>query len=112
MMAMRTWHTDPTFAATPKDTDPPDFTPGPGTELRHALPWFDDREQIEQINQWGVRGSLVNFDVITGWLRKKSAAEFGQPLAKQTATALVQTAIKQFQKKFPEGPPDDDHDGD
>jgi len=112
-MAFRSWHIDP---STPSDPDPPKKTielgPGPGTELKHMLAWFDDDQKISAINVWGVEGSLFHIDTIIQWI-VEVAAQHALPreqITQPMATAMVHTAIKRFFKKFPDGVPTDEDD--
>ena len=66
------------------------------------------------MNDWGVEGCLQNIETITDWLLEEAEAR-GLPHGRFTRTiakSLVTTAIRRFQKKFPDGAPepdDDDH---
>jgi len=112
-MMFRAWHIDPT---TPPDPSPQKQTielgPGPGTELKHMLAWFDDDEKVAEINAWGVQGSLFHIDTIIDWLVEVAAQHQlpSEQITRPVATAMVQTAIKRFFKKFPDGVPTDEDD--
>jgi hypothetical protein len=86
---------------------------GPGSELKRMLPWLARackseplKRRIATINQWGVKGCQLNSETIAGWLVREAARhgmdEDDLPLA--TARALVRTAIRRYERKFPDGP--------
>lgn len=98
-----------------------DYRPGPGNELKKMLAWFARPSEscncdtrADTMNDWGVEGCLQNIETITDWLLEEAEAR-GLPHGRFTRTiakSLVTTAIRRFQKKFPDGAPepdDDDH---
>lgn len=100
-----------------------DYRPGPGNELKNMLAWFAKPSQtcncetrVDTMNDWGAEGCLKNIDTITDWLLEEAELR-GMPHGKFTrviAKSLVQTAVRKFQRKFPDGAPEpnDDEDGD
>jgi hypothetical protein len=66
------------------------------------------------MNDWGVEGCSRNIDTITDWLLEEAEAR-GMPHGRFTrvvAKSLVQTAIRKFHRKFPEGAPEPEDDDD
>ncbi|MDA8744807.1 hypothetical protein N9N28_09260 [Rubripirellula amarantea] len=98
-----------------------DFRPGPGNELKKMLAWFakpsescNCESRVETMNDWGVEGCLRNIDTITDWLLEEAEAR-GMPHGRFTrvvAKSLVQTAIRKFNRKFPDGAPEPEDDDD
>ena len=94
-----------------------DYRPGPGNELKKMLAWFakpsetcNCETRVDTMNDWGVEGCNQNIDTITDWLLEEAQAR-GLPHGKFTrivAKSLVQTAIRKFQRKFPDGAPEPD----
>jgi len=100
------------------------FKPGPGSELRKMLAWFARpsdtckcETRAETMNDWGVEGCRTNLDTIIEWLLEEAQLR-GLPHGKFTRTiakSLVLTAIRRFERKFPDGAPEpneDDFDAD
>jgi hypothetical protein len=98
------------------------FRPGPGSELRRMLAWFARpsdsckcETRAETMNEWGVNGCRSNLDTIVEWLLEEAELR-GLPHGKFTRTvakSLVLTAIRRFERKFPDGAPElDDTDPD
>ena len=96
--------------------------PGPGSELKKMLAWFarpsescNCETRAETMNDWGVDGCRQNFETIVDWLMEEAELR-GLPNGKFTriiAQSLVTTAIRRFERKFPDGAPDpDDEDRD
>jgi hypothetical protein len=112
-MLFRTWHT---YSSMPTDSSlisqPIELGPGPGTELKHMLAWFDDDEKAAAINAWGVQGSLFHIDTIIDWIIAVAAKHAlpSEQITRPLATAMVQTAINRFFKKFPDGVSTDEDD--
>ncbi len=69
------------------------------------------------MNDWGVEGCRTNLDTIIEWLLEEAQLR-GLPNGKFTRTiakSLVLTAIRRFERKFPDGalePNEDDPDAD
>jgi len=99
------------------------YRPGPGSELRKTLAWFarpseacNCETRAETMNDWGVDGCRANLDTIVDWLLEEAELR-GLPHGQFTRTvakSLVLTAIRRFERKFPDGAPefDDNHDAD
>ena len=100
------------------------YKPGPGSELRKMLAWFARpsdtckcETRAETMNDWGVEGCRTNLDTIIEWLLEEAQLR-GLPHGKFTRTiakSLVLTAIRRFERKFPDGAPEpneDDFDAD
>ncbi|TWU39315.1 hypothetical protein [Novipirellula artificiosorum] len=89
-----------------------DFRPGPGTELKRMLAWFAQpndscqcETRAETMNDWSADGCRDNLDTIVGWLMEEAELR-GLPHGSITRTAaktLVSTAIRKFERKYPEG---------
>jgi hypothetical protein len=99
-----------------------DFRPGPGNELKKMLAWFARpsdsckcETRADTMNDWGPEGCRQNLDTIVEWLLEEAELR-GLPSGKFTriiAKSLVITAIRRFERKFPDGAPepnDDDTD--
>lgn len=101
------------------------YKPGQGSELRKMLAWFARpsdtckcETRAEIMNDWGVEGCRTNLDTIIEWLleeaqlrgpiitRKLAHGKFTRTIAK----SLVLTAIRRFERKFPDGAPEPDED--
>jgi hypothetical protein len=101
------------------------YKPGPGSELRKMLAWFARpsdtckcETRAETMNDWGVEGCRTNLDTIIEWLleeaqlrgpfitRKLAHGKFTRTIAK----SLVLTAIRRFERKFPDGAPEPNED--
>ena len=95
------------------------YKPGPGSELRKMLAWFARpsdtckcETRSETMNDWGVEGCRKNLDTIIEWLLEEAQLR-GLPHGKFTRTiakSLVLTAIRRFERKFPDGAPEPDED--
>jgi hypothetical protein len=93
-----------------------DFRPGPGNELKKMLAWFarasdtcNCETRADTMNDWGADGCRQNLDTIVDWLMEEAELR-GLPHGKFTriiARSLVLTAIRRFERKFPDGVPDD-----
>src|SRR6056297_3070678 len=95
------------------------FRPGPGNELKRMLAWFakpsetcNCETRVDTMNDWGAEGCRRNIDTIVDWLLEEAQLR-GLPHGRFTARiarGLVNTAIRKFEQKFPEGPsePNDD----
>ncbi len=94
-----------------------DYRPGPGSELKKMLAWFarpnsscDCESHAETMNDWGADGCRENIDTILDWLMEE-AQERRLPHGRFTrivARSLVDTAIRRYESKFPDGPPEPD----
>lgn len=92
------------------------FRPGPGSELKKMLAWFarasdtcNCETRADTMNDWGTDGCRQNLDTIVEWLMEEAVLR-GLPHGKFTrviARSLVLTAIRRFERKFPDGVPDD-----
>ena len=95
------------------------YKPGPGSELRKMLAWFARpsdtckcETRAETMNDWGVEGCRTNLDTIIEWLLEEAQLR-GLPHGKFTRTiakSLVLTAIRRFERKFPDGAPEPNED--
>ena len=95
------------------------FRPGPGNELKKMLAWFakpsetcNCETRVDTMNDWGAEGCRKNIDTITQWLLEEAKLR-GLPHGRFTATiakSLVNTAIRRFESKFPDGAPESDND--
>jgi hypothetical protein len=95
------------------------YRPGPGNELRKMLAWFARpsdtckcETRAETMNDWGVEGCRTNLDTIIEWLLEEAQLR-GLPHGKFTRTiakSLVLTAIRRFERKFPDGAPEPNED--
>ncbi len=95
------------------------YKPGPGSELRKMLAWFARpsdtckcETRAETMNDWGVEGCRTNLDTIIEWLLEEAQLR-GLPNGKFTRTiakSLVLTAIRRFERKFPDGAPEPNED--
>ena len=95
------------------------FRPGPGNELKRMLAWFakpnetcNCETRVDTMNDWGAEGCRRNIDTIVDWLLEEALLR-GLPHGRFTAAiarGLVNTAIRKYEQKFPEGPsePDDE----
>ena len=68
--------------------------------------------RVDTMNDWGAEGCRRNFDTIVDWLLEEAQLR-GLPHGRFTARiarGLVNTAIRKFEQKFPEGAsePNDD----
>jgi len=98
-----------------------DYRPGPGSELKKMLAWFahpnsscDCDSRADTMNDWGADGCRENIDTILDWLMEE-AQERGLPHGRFTrvvARSLVDTAIRRYESKFPDGPPESGDDQD
>ena len=96
-------------------TDIAHYTPGPGSELKKMLAWFarsstacDCDSHAETMNEWGADGCRENIDTILDWLMEE-AHKRGLPHGRFTrviARSLVDTAIRRYERKYPDGPPE------
>jgi hypothetical protein len=86
---------------------------GPGGELKRMLPWLSKggksnvtNRRIATINQWGVKGCRLNLETIAAWLVQEAVKQgmIDDEMTLDTARALVVTAIRRFERKFPDGP--------
>ena len=62
------------------------------------------------MNDWGAAGCRENIETILDWLMEE-AQERGLPHGRFTrvvARSLVDTAIRRYECKFPDGPPEPD----
>ncbi len=95
------------------------YRPGPGSELRKMLSWFarpsdscNCETRAETMNDWGASGCRTNVDTIVDWLIEEAElrglphGQFTQVVAK----SLVLTAIRRFERKFPDGAPEPNDD--
>ena len=95
------------------------YKPGPGSELRKMLAWFARpsdtckcETRAETMNDWGVEGCRTNLDTIIEWLLEEAQLR-GLPHGKFTRTiakSLALTAIRRFERKFPDGAPEPNED--
>ena len=95
------------------------YKPGPGSELPKMLAWFARPSdtckcatRAETMNDWGVEGCRTNLDTIIEWLLEEAQLR-GLPHGKFTRTiakSLVLTAIRRFERKFPDGAPEPNED--
>ncbi|QDT10741.1 hypothetical protein [Planctomycetes bacterium K23_9] len=95
------------------------YRPGPGNELKKMIAWFAKSSEscncetrVDTMNDWGAEGCRRNIDTITEWLLEEAQAR-GLPHGRFTATiarSLVKTAIRKYERKFPEGAPEPDQD--
>jgi hypothetical protein len=68
--------------------------------------------RVDTMNDWGADGCRRNIDTIVDWLLEEAQAR-GLPHGRFTATvarSLVSTAIRKYERKFPEGAPEPDQD--
>jgi hypothetical protein len=68
--------------------------------------------RAETMNDWGVEGCRTNLDTIIEWLLEEAQLR-GLPNGKFTRTiakSLVLTAIRRFERKFPDGAPEPNED--
>ncbi|MEO1619342.1 MAG: hypothetical protein AAFV88_26140, partial [Planctomycetota bacterium] len=68
--------------------------------------------RVDTMNDWGAEGCRRNIDTIVDWLLEEAQLR-GLPHGRFTAAiarGLVNTAIRKYEQKFPEGPsePDDE----
>ncbi|GAA5509152.1 hypothetical protein [Novipirellula caenicola] len=92
-----------------------DYRPGPGNELKNMLAWFakpnetcNCETRVDTMNDWGAEGCLRNIDTIADWLLEEAQLR-GMPHGRFTrviAKSLVQTAVRKFLRKFPDGAPE------
>ena len=97
------------------------YRPGPGSELKKMLAWFarpsqscDCETRADTMNDWGPEGCRENIDTIVDWLMEEAQAR-GLPHGRFTrviAKSLVDTAIRRYERKFPDGPPESDDEED
>lgn len=103
------------------DAEPPisfrigDYRPGPGSELKKMLAWFAQpsdscncETRADAMNDWGAQGCRENLDTIVEWLMEEAQLR-GLPHGRFTriiARSLVVTAIRRFERKFPDGAPE------
>ena len=95
------------------------YRPGPGNELKKMIAWFakpsetcNCETRVDTMNDWGAEGCRRNIDTIVDWLLEEAQVR-GLPHGRFTATiarSLVNTAIRKFERKFPEGAPEPDQD--
>ncbi|MEM9368195.1 MAG: hypothetical protein AAGD07_19540 [Planctomycetota bacterium] len=86
---------------------------GPGSELKRMLPWLSTaakakplQRRIATVNSWGVKGCRLNAETIAAWLVAEAAKQGmdADELSFSTARSLVLTAIRRYERKFPDGP--------
>ena len=87
----------------------------PGNELKKMLAWFARpsdsckcETRADTMNDWGPEGCRRNLDTIVEWLLEEAELR-GLPSGKFTriiAKSLVITAIRRFERKFPDGAPE------
>jgi len=92
-----------------------DYRPGPGSELKKMLAWFarpSDACQCEThadtMNDWGAEGCRDNLETILDWLMEEAQLRelpHGR-FTRAIARSLVLTAIRRFERKYPDGPPE------
>jgi hypothetical protein len=95
------------------------YRPGPGNELKKMIAWFakpsetcNCETRVDTMNDWGAEGCRRNIDTIVDWLLEEAQVR-GLPHGRFTATvarSLVKTAIRKYERKFPEGAPEPDQD--
>lgn len=91
----------------------------PGNELKKMLAWFARpsdsckcETRADTMNDWGAEGCRQNLDTIVEWLLEEAELR-GLPSGKFTriiAKSLVVTAIRRFERKFPDGAPEPNDD--
>ena len=97
------------------------YRPGPGSELKKMLAWFarpsescNCETRADTMNDWGADGCRQNLDTIVEWLMEE-AQQRGMPhgkFSRVVAKSLVTTAIRRYERKFPDGPPEPDDEED
>lgn len=95
------------------------FRPGPGNELKKMIAWFakpsescNCETRVDTMNDWGAAGCRQHIDTIVEWLLEEAQAR-GLPHGRFTATvarSLVKTAIRKYERKFPDGAPEPNED--
>lgn len=91
-------------------------TYGPGTELKKMLSWFSTpsnscqcEEHAALMNEWGASGCRANQEIIIDWLLEEANHKGipGGSITRRIAKSLVLTAIRRFERKFPDGAPNE-----